>query len=66
MQRHRRDAVLEPGVAVRFQFQRQFRAAAFDDAAIGQHVHDVRLDVVEQALVVGDHQEGAAGDRAAR
>jgi hypothetical protein len=46
---------------VRFQFQRQFRAAALDDAAIGQHVHHVRLDVVQQALVVGDDQERAVG-----
>ena len=57
--RHRRDAILDPGVAVRFEFQRQFRAAALDDAAVGQHVHDVRPDVVEQALVVGDDEEGA-------
>ena len=42
---------------MRFQFQCQFRAAAFDDAPIGQHMHHIRLDVVEQALVVGDDQE---------
>src|SRR5690606_35483738 len=34
--------------------------AGLDDAAIGQHVDHVRLDVVEQALVEGDHQERAA------
>lgn len=44
-----------------FQLERQFRAAGFDDAAIGEHVHHVRLDVIEQALVVGDDQERAIG-----
>jgi hypothetical protein len=49
------------GVALRFQLQRQRLVAAFDDAAIGQHVHKVRHHVIEQALVVGDHQERALG-----
>jgi hypothetical protein len=44
-----------------FQLQREFRAAGFDDAAVRQHVDHVGRDVVEQALVVGDDQEGAVG-----
>ena len=35
------------------------RAAGLHDAALGHDVHDVGLDVVEQALVVGDDQEAA-------
>src|SRR5690554_1347975 len=36
-----------------------FAAAGFDDSAAGQYVHVVRHDVVQQALVVGHHQDGA-------
>ena len=54
-------AILHPRIAVGFQFQREFRAAGFDDAAVGEHVHHVGLDVVEQALVVGDDEEAALG-----
>ena len=42
-------AVLEP--------ERQVLAAALDDPALGQDMDDVRGDVVEQALVVGDQQD---------
>src|SRR5688572_30195431 len=59
--RLRRDAILDPGVAVLFQLQGQFRSAALDHATVGKHVRHVGLDVVEQALVVGDDQERAAG-----
>ena len=44
------------GVAVLLEPQGQVLAAAGDDAPGRQDVDHVRLDVVEQALVVGDHQ----------
>ena len=43
-------------VALLLEPQRELLAARLDDAALGQHVDDVGLDVVEQALVVGDEQ----------
>ena len=46
-------------LALALQLVREFRAAGLDDAAIGQHVDHVRLDEIEQALVVGDDDEGA-------
>jgi hypothetical protein len=44
-----------------FEFERQFLAARFHDAALGQHVHEIGHDVVQQALVVGHHDHGALG-----
>ena len=38
---------------------RERAIAAFDDAAVGEHVDLVRHDVIEQALVVRDHDERA-------
>src|SRR5918993_4484281 len=49
------------GVAVGLELQGQFLAARLHDAARRHHVHGIRHDVVEQALVVGDDQEGAVG-----
>src|SRR5450759_3357481 len=46
-------------IALLFQFQRQFRAARTHDASIHQHVDKVRNDVVQQALVVSYHDDGA-------
>src|SRR5687767_2537979 len=46
-----------PVVAALLQLQRQFLATGPGDAAVDQHVHLVGDDVVEQSLVVGDHQE---------
>ena len=43
-------------VALLLESQGEVLAAALDDAALGQHVDVVRLDVVEQALVVRDQQ----------
>ena len=43
-------------VTVLFEMQRQFWAAGFDDATTEHHVDKIRFDVVENALVVGDHQ----------
>src|SRR5215470_14379107 len=48
-------------VAAGFELERQLLAAGFDDAALGEDVHHVRHDVVEQALVVRDHDEAALG-----
>ena len=44
------------GVASCFQLQRKLWAAGADDPAAGQDVHTVRHDVIEQSLIVGDHQ----------
>src|SRR6266508_6155621 len=46
-------------VAAGLQLQRQLLAAGAHDAAAREHVHHVRHDVVEQALIVRDHHEGA-------
>ena len=53
----RRHLVLEPCVALLFQFKGQGLVAAAYDASIGQDMHVVRDDVVEQALVVRNDQE---------
>ncbi len=58
--------VLEPGVALLLQLQGQLLAARADDPAVDQHVHEVGHDVVEQPLVVGDHQERSGPARAGR
>src|ERR1700680_4365591 len=52
---------LEPGVALLLELERQLLAARADDAAVHQHVHAVGNDVVQEALVVGDQQEGPVG-----
>src|SRR6202521_584871 len=52
---------LELGVAARLEVERQILAAGFHDAAFGEHVHDVGHDVVEQPLVMRDHDGGAVG-----
>src|SRR5712691_3702411 len=49
------------GVAARLQLQRQILAAGLHDPALGEHVHHVGHDVVEQTLVVRDHDRGAVG-----
>src|SRR5690606_34456857 len=54
-----RDPCGDPGVSGLLERGREFRPAALDDAAVGEHVHAVRADVLEQALVVGDDHEGA-------
>src|SRR5690606_3539830 len=47
------------GVTILFQFKRQFLAARLHDAALRQNVNRIGYDVVEQALVVGDHDDRA-------
>ena len=49
------------GIAFFFQFKCEIRAAGFDDPAAGQHVDDIGFDVIQQALVVGNHQKAAFG-----
>jgi hypothetical protein len=44
----------DPVVALGFEFQGEFRSSRANDAATEQHVHHVRADVIQQALVVGD------------
>src|SRR6266852_2196427 len=48
-------------VAAGVELQRQLLAAGFHDAALGEDVHHVRHDVIEQALIVRDHHETALG-----
>ena len=43
-----------------FEFEREFGAARLDDAAGGKDMDEIGLHIVEQALVMGDHQETAA------
>src|SRR5215207_297123 len=50
---------IDPAVALVFEFQRQFLAARLYDAAVAEHVHEVRHNVVEQTLVVGDDDDCA-------
>src|SRR4051794_1522173 len=49
------------GVAGSFEFERQRLVAGFHDAPLRKHVHHVRHDIIEQALVVRDDHEGAVG-----
>src|SRR5215467_12717112 len=49
------------GIAGGFEIERQLLIAGLHDAAAREHVHHVGHDVVEQALVVRDHHEGALG-----
>src|ERR671937_826778 len=48
-------------VAGRLEVERQLLVAGLHDAAARKHVHHVRHDVVEQPLVVRDHDEAARG-----
>src|SRR6266487_1296633 len=49
------------GIAGRFEIERQLFVASLHDAAAREHMHDVRHDVVEQPLVVRDHDERTLG-----
>src|SRR6516164_5219739 len=49
------------GIAGGFEIERQLLVPGLHDAAAREHVHHVGHDVVEQALVVRDHHEGALG-----
>src|SRR6185295_5732790 len=57
--------VSDPVIALGLKLVRQFGASRFDDAAVDQHVDELRLDVVQDPLVVRDqeHPEIGAGER---
>ena len=40
---------------------RELGAALLDDTPVDEHVDEVRLDVVEDPLVVGDHERAHVG-----
>ena len=46
-------------VAVLLELVGQLRAAGLDDAAADEHVHELRLDVAQDAGVVRDQQDAA-------
>src|SRR5262252_3862562 len=46
-------------VALGFEFQRQFPAPRAHDAPARQHVHDIRHNVLQKPLVVGNDDNGA-------
>src|SRR5712692_1010082 len=48
-------------IARGLELERQLLAAGLHDAALGEHVHHVGHDVIEQALIVRDHHEGSIG-----
>src|SRR5262249_12018205 len=56
-----RHLLLVLGIAGGFEIERQLLVAGLHDAAAREHVHHVRHDVVEQALVVRDHHKRALG-----
>ena len=45
---------LDPIETLVFYLHGQFRSSAFHDAPAEQHVHHIRLEVVQQTLVMGD------------
>src|SRR5690554_655151 len=51
-----RDFGFEPIVALFLEFQGKGLVAALHDAAVVHHVHEVGHDVVEEALVMRDHE----------
>src|SRR3954447_6034409 len=57
------DLVLDPAVALLLELRDELGAALLDDAAVVEDVHGVRLDQVEDALVVGDDQDAHSGAR---
>ena len=59
--RHTASLLFDPAIALVFEFEGEFLAAGFHDPAIGYDVDIVGHDVVEQALVVGDDEQGAVG-----
>src|SRR5260221_361329 len=56
-----RRLVLVLRVARGFELQRQRLGPGLHDAALGEHMHHVRDDIIEQTLVVRDDHEGALG-----
>src|SRR4051812_5098683 len=50
----------EPVVALVLETVGQFGPTLLGDAAVDEHVHEVRLDVAEDARVVGDEEDAEA------
>src|SRR5262249_33582150 len=59
----RLDLLADPAVALLLELLDQLRAALLDDASVEEDVDGVRLDQVEDALVVGDDQNAHPGAR---
>src|SRR5512143_1953831 len=55
--------VSDPHVALRLQLVCQLRAARLDDPAVDENVDELRLDVIEDPLVVRDQQHAQVGSR---
>src|SRR5512143_2874590 len=53
----------DPHVTLRLQLVRQLRPARLDDPAVDENVDELRLDVVEDPLVVRDQQHAQVGSR---
>src|SRR5579885_3236990 len=51
--------LLQPVIAALLKGPGQLAVAGSDDAAAGKHVHDIGHDVVQQALVMRDQDDGA-------
>ena len=49
----------ELGVAGLFELERKLRSTRAGHTPVGEHMHPVRNDVVEQPLIVGDDEHGA-------
>src|SRR5215475_11975158 len=54
---HSRARALDPVVSLILQLDRHFLAAGFDYPASVEHVDEMRLDVIEQPLVVRDQDD---------
>ena len=51
----------DPVISLLFQLQRQLGAAGLDDSAVHKNMHVVRLDIIQDALVVCDDQHAKVG-----
>ena len=56
-----RSRFAEFGVAGLLELERKLRPAGTRHAPVGEHMHPVRNDVIQQPLVVGDDQHGTIG-----
>ena len=46
-------------ITIALEFEREFRTAGRDNPALGHHMHDIRLDVIEQPLIVRNDDKSA-------
>src|SRR6266436_2193804 len=53
--------VTESAVAASLEFQRETFVARLNDPAALQHMYPIGLDIIEEALVVGDQDDRAVG-----